>query len=389
MKVAWLTPLSERSAIAEYSVNVCAALADQCAVELYACDDQPWRGCAVPVLDARAGLRPESLAGYDHVVYNLGDHLGFHRVVYEVSRRHPGICVLHDRTYDNLIARRDTNEIASVRTATAGALGVIVHADDHARELEAEWFGPVGRIPFPVYADRLSTGSSGKTARHPRTLVSLGYVNPNRQIHRVLEVLHGDPQLREHLDYRVVGLAPDENYARMLHELVDRHGLASHVRLLFGYQPDEEFRRHLETADAVVNLREPPLESASASFLEQLARGKPVVVSDVGYFSEVPDDAVFRIPPADDAALRRALWTAATDEKACEGVGRRARQFAATLTVEKTAEQIVAFLEETTAWRPLLRLTERVAVELASFRASSDAEVVGQVAAQIAPLASE
>ena len=44
MKVAWFTPLSTRSAIAEYSVHVCAALEQLCQVDLWVGDDEPGAG---------------------------------------------------------------------------------------------------------------------------------------------------------------------------------------------------------------------------------------------------------------------------------------------------------------------------------------------------------
>ncbi len=48
--------------------------------------------------------------------------------------------------------------------------------------------------------------------------------------------------------------------------------------------------------DISVNLRHPTMGETSGVAIRSLSLGKPLVVSDVGWFSELPDDAALKVP---------------------------------------------------------------------------------------------
>ena len=52
----------------------------------------------------------------------------------------------------------------------------------------------------------------------------------------------------------------------------------------------------MAACDVLVNLRSPTMGETSGAVIRGLALGKPMLVSDVGWFSELPDDAVLKIP---------------------------------------------------------------------------------------------
>ena len=105
MKVAWFTPFNERSAIGEFAHQVTTQLARHVNVEIWSPDVGEVRASEVPI--RRFALEPERLAhlkNFDHLVYNIGDHVRYHATIYETSRRHPGIVILNDRTYQHFFA---------------------------------------------------------------------------------------------------------------------------------------------------------------------------------------------------------------------------------------------------------------------------------------------
>ena len=55
----------------------------------------------------------------------------------------------------------------------------------------------------------------------------------------------------------------------------------------------------MAACDVLVNLRYPTMGETSGSVIRALSLGKPLVVSDVGWFSELPDDAVLKVPVDD------------------------------------------------------------------------------------------
>jgi glycosyltransferase involved in cell wall biosynthesis len=82
----------------------------------------------------------------------------------------------------------------------------------------------------------------------------------------------------------------------------------------------------MAAADVHVALRAPTMGETSASVVRSLSLGKPLVVSDVGWFSELPDDVAFKVPVGDrevdtiaavlellaaDAGLRAAMGSSA------------------------------------------------------------------------------
>ena len=63
-----------------------------------------------------------------------------------------------------------------------------------------------------------------------------------------------------------------------------------------GYVGDDDFPRYYAEADRFVNLRYPTAGETSGTLIRALDAGKPVAVSDYAQFSELPDDAVVKIP---------------------------------------------------------------------------------------------
>ena len=70
------------------------------------------------------------------------------------------------------------------------------------------------------------------------------------------------------------------------------------------YVPEDELWSLMAACDAIVSLRSPTMGETSGSAIRALSLGKPLVVSDVGWFAELPADAVIKVP-VDEARRRR------------------------------------------------------------------------------------
>jgi glycosyltransferase involved in cell wall biosynthesis len=62
------------------------------------------------------------------------------------------------------------------------------------------------------------------------------------------------------------------------------------------YVPEERLWALMAACDAQICLRWPTMGETSAVVVRALSLGKPVVVSDVGAFSELPDDVAVKVP---------------------------------------------------------------------------------------------
>src|SRR5688500_13368020 len=102
MRIAWFTPYAPKSAIGHYSEAVVRALAGADDVTVFAPQGRPGeapRAGPVPVVVLPPTPAPallDQLGGYDLLVYNIGNYLGYHLPIYEVAVRRPGVVVLHD-----------------------------------------------------------------------------------------------------------------------------------------------------------------------------------------------------------------------------------------------------------------------------------------------------
>jgi len=425
MRIAWFTPLSRTSSIGRFSVAVTASLSRLAYVDLCYFDSQDIRESRVTArrFSSAASITADVWNGYDIVVYNLGNYLPFHREIYLLSRRWPGVCILHDFVMHHFFADyyfnylHDSNaysllmqhtygfqapvgerawETAEVvhyplfEEAARGALGIITHSEFFKRRVQECFAGPVARIPLACDAVTRSTEGSrsepSKTklgvAADQLLILTVGHVNRNKQIESALDAL---AQIRSDLGsfiYAIVGPV-SADYERELKSAAREKGLGDVVRFL-GQVSDEVLFAYLSAADVCINLRFPITEGASGSLVEQMAFGKPVIVNDVGCFSELPDECVIKVPANSDGRVARALRRLANDAPDRIAMGARAKAFAQTeFHPDRYARQFMEFMWEVQSAKPILSLSDRVGVELGRMGAHADARILDVIAREI------
>jgi glycosyltransferase involved in cell wall biosynthesis len=81
----------------------------------------------------------------------------------------------------------------------------------------------------------------------------------------------------------------------------------------------------MAACDVLVNLRYPTMGETSGSVIRGLSLGKPLVVSDVGWFSELPDDVALKVPVDEvEVDVLAAALRVAADHGAALGANARA-----------------------------------------------------------------
>jgi FkbM family methyltransferase len=200
MKVAWVTPYSEDSAIGKFSAAVIAALSARGhTLTVVSSDQELPRKC----LRLPAGIEllhwstleadPTKPGLYDVIVYNIGDHFGYHCGVVRLIDRYPGICIFHDFYLVNLflawcasgvgrplahsmVASIYDEEIADQFWKRVGDTDFLEWSASHAPM--TEWaarhaLASIAHAPF--YAERLAQSSAGAVA-----VIPLAYTKPAR-----------------------------------------------------------------------------------------------------------------------------------------------------------------------------------------------------------------
>ncbi|MDQ3876473.1 MAG: glycosyltransferase family 4 protein [Actinomycetota bacterium] len=333
VRVAYYSPLPpERTGIAAYSALLLPALRQRLEVEVAR------RGAQAPRADV--------------ALYHVGNNPEAHSWIVEALLRRPGVVALHDFVLHHLVAgmtlaRGDAEAYLRAMEREAGlagrllaygvldgrlpplwesrphdfplaggvldaAAGLIVHSRHvERRAREAGYAGRVWRIPHPAWP---------VPAVEPPTLPGtpvigcFGHVTPTKRIPQLLAAFTRLRRRHARALLLLVGpVAPRFDLAGQL----ARFGLErSEAVLREEYVDERRLWGLMAASDVCVNLRAPTMGETSGSVVRALSLGRPLVVSDVGWFSELPADVALKVPPDDHETdvLTAALELLAGDE---------------------------------------------------------------------------
>jgi len=343
MKINWFCPLppAKTSIADDYLVGILPALSKHAELTFWT-DQSNWdpnleNVARVRKYDPRRISWPE-LHHADVTFYNIGNNHLFHASIWQVSRQHPGIVVLHDLRVHNFFESlyrghwRDTagylaqmkryygveglraadefvNGAVSIDYLTEhypltplaleNCLAVVVHTQEALAQVEAmrQWPVALASLPRTLPLTQGAGITAPRSATPPYRLIMFGYMGRNRRLDAVLEALAALPE-RESFQLDIFGEIPD---ARSLRSRIGKLGLGRLVQL-HGYTPEKELNEVLRTSHLAVNLRYPTMGEASGSQLRIWYHALPSLVTDVGWYSSLPKDTVAHVRPEHEIA---------------------------------------------------------------------------------------
>jgi glycosyltransferase involved in cell wall biosynthesis len=342
VKVAYHSPLPpETSGIADYSALLLPALSQKVELEVVAKGKKPPR-------DA------------DLALYHVGNDPDAHGWIVDALRKRPGLVVLHELVLHHLIAgitigRRDGHGYLDAMERDFGLAGrLLAHG---VLENRVPYLWEVRPQDFPLCGEILDLAQAGLIV-HSRYMEEK--VRERGYAGRLWRIPHpawpghvpaAEPELQ---GAPLIGCFGHVNASKRVPQLVGAFGalLERHpgARLLLvgsaapgfelslrdvpetaiireEYVPEDRMWALMESCDVLVNLRHPTMGETSGSVIRGLSLGKPVVVSDVGWFSELPDGAAFKVPAdeREQESLTAALESLADPElRAQAGAAARA-----------------------------------------------------------------
>ena len=151
-------------------------------------------------------------------------------------------------------------------------------------------------------------------------------MNASKRIPQLLEAFARLRRERPDARLLLVGaVSPGFDLDRRLQRL----GLSEEGIVREAYVEEDRLWSLMAACDVCVSLRSPTMGETSGSVIRQLSLGKPVVVSDVGWFAELPDEVALKVPvdAGETETLYAALELLARDDGAAAGdVGRLRRR---------------------------------------------------------------
>ncbi|HEY2074235.1 MAG TPA: glycosyltransferase family 4 protein, partial [Gaiellaceae bacterium] len=208
---------------------------------------------------------------------------------------------------------------------------------------EHGYVGPLHRIPHPAWP--VPAVAPAEVEGSP-LIGSFGHINENKRVPQLLTAFAGLRRTRHSARLLLVG---SESPGFDLAGRIERTGLDASGVIREGYVEEERLWSLMAASDAIVLLRAPTMGETSGAAIRALSLGKPIVVSDVGWFAELPDSVAIKIPVGGEeevqaltAALRRLA-----DPEAARAMGEAGRALVERdHRVETVAERYAAALEE-------------------------------------------
>jgi len=395
VRVSYYSPLPpERSGIADYSALLLPALEQ-----------------LVEVVAVRRG-RTRPVAA-DVALYHVGNDPEAHGWIVDALRRRPGVVVLHDFVLHHLVAgltigRKDGHGYLAAMERDAGipgrllahgvldgrvsppwetrpdefplagevlanATGLIVHSHYvEERVLEAGYHGPIWRIEHPAWpqVDVQPAQIEGRPL-----FGCFGHLNASKRIPQLVEAFGVVRKRHPNAKLLLVGPAsPGFDASRLEAEGVER----------IGYVEEEQLWSLMAACDACISLRSPTMGETSGSAIRALSLGRPLVVSDLGWFSELPDGVALKVPVDEDEipALATALELLASSEPTQLAMSDAALVYAQRdHDLGRVAENYAAALEEAAGGT---RVADAVVAEVAQAAAEIGIEPGTPFAAELA-----
>src|ERR1051325_11139833 len=317
MKLAYFSPLNPQpSGISDYSEELLPRLAQGADITLFVDGFRPSNKellAQFPCVNYEGQTVKQQLAGFDAIVYHVGNDHRYHTRIVETMRTVPGIAVFHDLALQDFFLglareRKDLRVYLDEMSACHGqkerqlaeehlrrgsvpphvpaplsyplncrlardADGIITHSEWARARLESATAVAVKPINMTV--------SNGPTAQLARkgygcrvSIASFGLITPGKGIEQVLRVL---ATLRDEFDFHYTLVGADNSYFNV-RALIDEFGIGDRVTIT-GHVSLAEFQQRIAQTDIALNIRERTVGETSASLCRIMAAGVPAIAA--------------------------------------------------------------------------------------------------------------
>lgn len=341
MKIGYFSPFNpEKSGISDFSEELVMSLKEYMDITIFT-NCRPTNKEIIKQFACHTvrGLNEEIIKQQDLLIYHIGNHYDYHNDIIEAFLKYGGILEIHDLALHNFIAQKyfvnkrfeeyidilrychgdrgveaakgiiegrirapwETHalEFMANKQFVDKAQAVIVHSD-FAKQMIRGINSEVPIINIPLHCTNIQEEyltykkqCKSEFCISEGTLVmgAFGFATSAKRICQTLEALAlFKENVNQEFYYYIVGEVQDQEIVKTIKQL----NLQDNVKIT-GFTTIEQFEKYMGACDFCFNLRYPTQGESSASLHRMLGLGKPVIVSDVGTFSEYPEKIVLKV----------------------------------------------------------------------------------------------
>ena len=268
-------------------------------------------------------------SGYDHIIYNFGNNPDYHSYMYDMIKKYPDYVILHDFIlyYLTVGYYSAKNMLFSKLYELEGVDGISI-VKESLRKNE-----PRDLLQHKLIADKLPMNrevlslAKGVLVHSEHTMNLVKKTVPEAKVYKIC-LVNSYESVTEDRSYLKRKLSlPEDAYiigavGYIAHtkrnvltcEAVKKYN-AKHEKKVYyvmigdgnaadeyldeyirktGFIDNSEFFPSISSCDLIMNLRYPYNGESSATLIQCMDLGKPCAVTDIGWFSELPDDCVVK-----------------------------------------------------------------------------------------------
>jgi len=397
MKIAYFTPVSpQKTGIADYSEKeVLPHIKDYMDIDIFIDRNvSPTNSFTLENFNVyNFNEYKKNIGTYDTAIYHMGNN-GFHKFIYDSLIKYPGITVLHD-IYLHMFLGHFTllkgggdryieefkycygdfgAEIAKkaitgdiwvnikefdfkyplVKRIADSSLGVVCHSDYGLKRVLGECDPAiVKKINQPITISNKCCNNQHselkkikirlKLAKKWPIITSFGFISPHKRYDVILRSFKNFVRVYPGAVLLLVG-QDSMGITRLISDLNLKESV-----VITGYADYNDVLDYLAISDFCVNLRYPTAGETSRSVLELMAAEKPVIVSNVGWFSEIPDNCCLKVDvdSYEEDILLEYMNLLASDEGVRNLIGKNAKEYVVTEhDPQKIARDFYIFIQK-------------------------------------------
>lgn len=337
----------------------------------------------------------------DIIVYHIGNNAEYHEEIVDLLQLYPGIVELHEPGLHDLAAK-----LFLQKKGKKAYLELVRYCHgENGVKIAEDFFGGSGRTPWGEYPLELSmnryiieaaTGIivhsemakqmvlgvcpnipivnimlhtqivDGELNRWKKTcrerlqlpqkkliIGSFGFASKTKRILPVLDALQIYKE-QDKTDFLFLLVGQTEKELN-LKEIITEKNLSSNV-FITGFTSLDDFNCYIGACDFCLNLRYPTQGENSGSLHRMMGMGKASIVTDIGAFSDYPDDTVIKVRYDENEVtdIYEAVSFLSSNLKEREKRGKASRDFAQKYCdINKNAKKYVDFFEhvKNQTWR--------------------------------------